>query len=241
MPDLIFEHPRLAQVYDALDEPERRDLALYEGLVAELGAASVLDIGCGTGTLACRLAQRGVEVVGVDPARASLDMAVSKPGADRVRWVLGDAATLPALEVDLATMTGNVAQVFITDSDWMLALRSIRAALRPGGCLAFETRDPAKQAWLSWTREQTYRRLELGTIGTLQTWSELVRVSGEVVTFRTHFVFDRDGTRLTSESTLRFRNRNEIAESLASTGLRLDGIRDAADRPGLELVFLACR
>jgi len=31
------------------------------------------------------LAERGVEVVGVDPAGASLDVARGKPGADRVR------------------------------------------------------------------------------------------------------------------------------------------------------------
>src|SRR5215472_13160849 len=55
MADSIFEHPRLAQIYDAL-EPERPDLELYVGLVSELGARSVLDVGCGTGTFACLLA-----------------------------------------------------------------------------------------------------------------------------------------------------------------------------------------
>jgi 2-polyprenyl-3-methyl-5-hydroxy-6-metoxy-1,4-benzoquinol methylase len=34
------------------------------------GARSVLDVGCGTGSFACMLAQRGIEVVGVDPAAA---------------------------------------------------------------------------------------------------------------------------------------------------------------------------
>ena len=37
-------------------------------------------------------------------------------------------------------MTGNVAQVFITDDDWAQVLHAVRAALRPGGYLVFETR-----------------------------------------------------------------------------------------------------
>jgi len=35
--------------------------------------------------------------------------------------------------VDLATMTGNVAQVFLTDEEWGSVLQSAHAALRPGG------------------------------------------------------------------------------------------------------------
>jgi len=44
---------------------------------------------------------------------------------------------------------------------------------------------------------------------------------------------------LTSDSTLRFRERDEVAESLAALGYRLEEVRDAPDRPGLEFVFVA--
>ena len=115
--DLRFTDPRLAAIYDAI-EPERIDLSLYIGLVDELGAQTVLDVGCGTGTFACTLAQRGREVIAVDPAQASLDVARVEAGANKVRWIQGDAITLPPLRVDLATMTGNVAQVFVTDEEW---------------------------------------------------------------------------------------------------------------------------
>ncbi len=83
MADDLFEHPRLAAVYDALD-PDRSDLNVYAAIVTELGAQLVLDMGCGTGTFALMLAERGVDVVGLDPAGASLDVARGKPGAERV-------------------------------------------------------------------------------------------------------------------------------------------------------------
>ena len=108
--DAIFEEPRLAEIYDPLD-PDRSDLDAYVALADEFGAGSVLDVGCGTGTLACLLAGRGLEVIGIDPAAACLDVARRKPGSDRVRWMHEDALALPPLQVDLATMTGNVAQV----------------------------------------------------------------------------------------------------------------------------------
>ena len=135
MADALFEEPRLARVYDPLD-PDRDDLLVYAAIVGSLGPRSVLDIGCGTGTFACLLAGRGLDVTGVDPAGASLDVARAKPGAERVRWLRCDAAPLLLLRVDLATMTGNVAQVFVTDAEWDSALRSARTALRPGGRLA---------------------------------------------------------------------------------------------------------
>ena len=158
MPDPIFAHPRLAAIYDDLED-DRPDLDHYEAIVAELGARSVLDVGCGTGVLALRLAATGHDVVGVDPATASLAVARAKPHAERVRWIDGDATTLAAdLQVDLAVMTGNVAQVFTTDEAWTATLAGIHAALRPGGHLVFETRRPEVRAWEGWDGRRHDRR-----------------------------------------------------------------------------------
>jgi SAM-dependent methyltransferase len=204
MTDPIFADRRLAEVYDPLD-PDRSDLDAYAAIVEELGASSVLDVGCGTGTFAIALADRGLEVIGVDPAGASLDVARAKPGADRVCWVHGDATTLPPLQVDVATMTANVAQVFLTDDDWLGTLRGVRAALRRGGHLVLETRVPARRAWEEWIPEHTRARTRIGG-EVVESWCELTDVSGDLVSFRWTFAFDSDGAVLTSDSTLRFRS-----------------------------------
>lgn len=201
----------------------------------------MLDVGCGTGTFAVLLADRGLEVVGVDPAEASLEVARAKPGAGRVHWIHGDASCLPSLQVDLATMTGNVAQAVAGEAEWLATLRGVHAALRPGGHLVFESRDPGQRAWERWTRRDTYRLNQVPGVGRVQSWEEVTDVDGPLVTFRSTRVFDADGVTLSSLSTLRFRTSDEVAASLAACGYVLDEIRDAPDRPGREMVFFACR
>lgn len=238
MPDPIFADPRLARIYDPLD-PDRTDLDVYASLVAEFDSRSVLDIGCGTGTFASLLASEGLEVVAVDPAEASLHVARKKPGAARVTWLAGDATSLPPLSVDLATMTGNVAQVFLSDDDWLTTLRSARRAIRPGGRLVFEVRDPSREAWHSWNREESYSRVDVPGVGPVESWVDLTDVTGQLVSFRKTYRFEQSHETITSDSTLRFRERQEIEAALVKTDLQLLDVRDAPDRPGLELVFIA--
>ncbi|HET6985589.1 MAG TPA: class I SAM-dependent methyltransferase [Kribbella sp.] len=238
MVDALFGVPRLAAVYDALDA-DRGDLEHYAALVREFGARHVLDVGCGTGELACLLARDGIDVVGVDPAEASLEVARGKEFAERVRWIHGDATTLPPLQVDLAVMTGNVAQVFLTDDEWSATVAGVRDALRPGGRFVFETRDPARRAWEEWTRENTHQVTSVAGGETVESWSDLISVESPYVSFRGTYVFGSDGAVLTSDSTLRFRERGEVEESL--TGFVVDEVREAPDRPGKEFVFVARR
>ena len=238
--DALFSLPRLAAVYDPLD-PDRPDLEVYAAMAAEFGARSVLDIGCGTGTFPCLLASRGFTVMGLDPALASLDIARVKPFADRVRWVHGFADVLPPLSVDLATMTGNVAQVNASDEEWAAVLAAASRVLRPGGRLVFETRDPARQAWLEWNRADSYVQAVVPGVGGVETWHEVTDVGGELVSFRSTYVFESDGAVLTSDSTLRFRGKEAVRDSLVAAGFTVDQIRDAPDRPGREFVFVATR
>jgi SAM-dependent methyltransferase len=240
VPDAIFAHHRLAPVYDAFDG-DRDDLAAYLDIARELGADRVLDVGCGTGCLAMLLAESGRTVVGVDPAEASLEVARAKDAAARVTWVQGDATTVPAFGADLAVMTGNVAQVFLTDADWGQALTGIRAALRPGGYLVFETRRPEQRAWEDWAADTGPVTLDIPGTGWIERRHEVTDVSLPFVSFRCTYRFLADGAVITSDSTLVFRHRDEVEASLLAHGYRVLDVREAPDRPGREFVFIAER
>ncbi|QDY78001.1 class I SAM-dependent methyltransferase [Streptomyces qinzhouensis] len=244
MADAKFEHPDLAAIYDAV-EADRSDLDAYLRMAEEFGARRILDIGCGTGVFALQLAGRGLEVTGLDPAGASLDVARAKPGADRVHWIHGDITALPPLPplggFDLITMTANVAQAIDSPALWSATLRGAHAALRPGGRLVFETREPARRAWESWNREESYEVVDVPGAGEVESWYDVLDAGLPLVTFRQTCVFRATGTVLTSDSTLRFRTREDIATDLAEAGFPTHEIRDAPDRPGRELVFVTRR
>jgi SAM-dependent methyltransferase len=123
-------------------------------------------------------------VVAVDPAEASLEVAGLKDGAAEVRWIHGDAAALPSLGADLAVMTGNVAQVFLTDEDWERALGGIGAALRPGGYLVFETRRPEYRAWQEWAADTGPVTLDVPGIGAVEQRRAVTQVNLPFVSFR---------------------------------------------------------
>ena len=61
--------------------------------VADLAAGgAVLEMGVGTGRLALPIADRGLDVTGLDASSAMLDVLRAKPGAERLTLVEGDMA-----------------------------------------------------------------------------------------------------------------------------------------------------
>jgi len=218
--DLHYTDPRLVALYD-LENASRHDVDFYLDLIAELEAVDVADLGCGTGVFAADLASRGHRVTGVDPATAMLDVARARPGGDTVTWVHGTSADLGEDAFDLLVMTGNVAQVFLDDDGWREVLGDIHRALRPGGWLAFEARDPAAAVWHRWNPEQTRREFAPDDGEPFTTWVEVDAVQPGLVDFRGVTEFPNTGERVHVPSRLRFRTGEELLADLAATGFEV--------------------
>jgi SAM-dependent methyltransferase len=220
--DQHYLDPRLAALYD-IENTRGADTDFYLRLAADLGARKILDLGCGTGLLTRELAVDGRQVVGVDPAPAMLAVARQQPGAERVQWVEGDASVLETPAADLVVMTGNVAQVFLEDAEWVATLRAIHAALRPGGHLAFESRNPDARAWEGWNREATYERIDSPN-GAMACWLELVSVENGRVRIEGHNVFTATGEIVVASSELRFRSLAALKDSLTNGGFSVEHV-----------------
>lgn len=215
MPDAIFTDPRLAAIYDLFNDVGE-DTPFYVALAGET-PQRVLDVGCGTGRLACALAANGHKVTGADPAAAMLEMANRKPEAGKVAWIeaFADQLDLPE-RFDLIVMTGHVFQVFLEDAEILAVLKNLKRHLAEGGTLAFETRNPAAREWEEWTADcsETVEHPELGAVEAR--WV-LQSADETTVTFETWYRF-ADGSRLTPPSTLRFLSQPELAALLEQAG-----------------------
>lgn len=247
------DHPELVRLYD-VECAARHDYDYYLDLVAvesdTCPTLDIADVGCGTGVFAIDVSERGHRITGLDPSPTIIERARTKSGGDTVDWRIGTAADLPPGAFDLIVMMGHVAQYFVSDTDWSDTLAACYQALRPGGLLAFETRDPTARAWERWTESETRASYPHPDGGIFESWVEVVDVretaAGHVVeTHEGHTLLD-DGTHLVSAETLIFRDLAAIEDSLSSIGFKIERVdRDWDGRqttePAAELIVRARR
>jgi 2-polyprenyl-3-methyl-5-hydroxy-6-metoxy-1,4-benzoquinol methylase len=99
------------------------------------GALRVLDVGCGDGFLAARLARRIPDVTAVDVDAPVLKRAQDRFAAAHVRWLHGDVMT-----ADLAGFDAVVSNAVLHHlPDTGAALQRFADLLNPGGTLAIVT------------------------------------------------------------------------------------------------------
>ncbi|OXI83546.1 SAM-dependent methyltransferase [Burkholderia sp. AU31652] len=216
--EVLYTDSRLVALYDLFNAGDQ-DFAFYTSVI---GAARqrILDLGCGTGTFARRLAAAGHDVVAIDPAPAMIEYARRQPGADTVHWLACGLDSLPpgAPPFDAVVMTGHAFQCLLTDTEIDATLRGVRRVLADGGRFLFDTRNPRIQPWRAWTPEHSARSVESREAGIVDLHHAVRSVDGAIVTFDTHYRFRRDATLLTNTSRLRFIAQPDLQARVIAAG-----------------------
>lgn len=212
-----YHDPQLAEIYDLVN-PRTQDTDFYLSLAGPR-PCSVLDLGCGTGTLCCALAEGGHRATGVDPAAAMLAVARHKPHAEQVEWIESSAQSYQSHRLfDLIVMTGHAFQILLTDTDTLAVFATMRRHLKESGRIAFETRNPR----LDWAREWAARSPRMLPGGQLFETLEINAEDGEFISFQTSYHLPR--VTLSTSSRLRFPSRTQVEALIARSGLAVRNV-----------------
>lgn len=133
-------HRVLTRFYDPVMAVTMRERTFRRALVraaVDRGPASILDIGCGTGsqTIALADAAPSARITGVDGDPDALARARAR-GADRgIRWTQALAQDLPLEDDAVDCVTASLLLHHLSPRTRLAALCEMRRVLRPGGRL----------------------------------------------------------------------------------------------------------
>ncbi|CAN7401180.1 methyltransferase domain-containing protein [Rhizobium sp. LjRoot258] len=224
MPDLHYEHPRLAALYDlACGWSKDRDFYLS---LAQGGPKSILDLGCGTGLICDAYAAGGHDVTGADPSARMLDIAGRKPNGGSIEWVECCSQDFRSEKrFDLIIMTGHAFQVLLDEDAILATFAVMREHLAHGGRIVFESRNP-KIDWKARWDGGVFELIHDGLV--VRKTRDVVSYEEGRAHFETRYHFPEET--LVSESELLFLSRNDIERHLEAAGLRADAVYGDWDR-----------
>jgi len=136
---------RIAPFYDELmaSIPYCGWVEYVEKVMGTFGFAPrrILDVACGTGTVALLLAQRGYQVVGIDRSPAMLEAARRKAKAAGVEipFLCQDVKGLKLKEkFDLVLCLYDSLNYLLEEEGLLAAFRAVRRVMEPGGAFFFD-------------------------------------------------------------------------------------------------------
>lgn len=160
-------YQRWAETYDeptnVLVQAEERVLLRRS---FDVSGKKILDVGCGTGRHAIRMAEAGAEVTGIDFSDKMLEVARKKAEGIQIRFVHADLRSIPLDEVfDMVTCHLVLNHV----EDLVAAMREISRLTKAGGGVLIS--DMRSDHW--WSAKKRIRLLpNFTTFGFRHTWTE---------------------------------------------------------------------
>lgn len=144
--DALF--PNAANLASHDDEERSRRITLSEQFYlaeAQQAGGTILELGCGSGRLTIPIAQRGLEIIGLDASATMLDAAREKAAGCTVppRFVHADMREFDFAErFPLILIAGNSLLHLMTADDLRQCFSCARRHLAPGGRLIFDVSNP---------------------------------------------------------------------------------------------------
>jgi SAM-dependent methyltransferase len=174
---------------------------------------NILDLACGHGRHANRLAKLGHKVTGVDITPGFLKMASqdARKAGVKVKYLKGDMRNLKFKNEFDRVILMFTAFGYFSDEENYLVLQNIAKALKPGGLFCFDShnRDLLLKGWLPYIVVERGKDLQIDR-------NEFDTATGRLINRR---IIIRDGKRKDTPFFVRFYNYNEISRLLKKAGL----------------------
>jgi SAM-dependent methyltransferase len=134
---------RIADVYDRFHTLPEDTEAAVDTLAELAGGGQVLELAIGTGRLALPLAERGLEVHGIDASEAMVAKLREKPGGDAIPVSLGDFADVEVEGAYSLVFVGfNTFFALLTQEDQLRCFANVARHLADDGVFALEAFFP---------------------------------------------------------------------------------------------------
>ncbi|MFQ3542705.1 class I SAM-dependent methyltransferase [Halobacillus rhizosphaerae] len=133
----------MAEVYDQLmaDAPYSEWVSLTQKIINQYhpDIQSILDLGCGTGEITCRLSEAGFQLTGVDLSEEMLSLAAQKSPGTKINWLHQDIRELKGLEnFDCIVSFCDVLNYITTEEDLQRVFKNAYHSLTDSGLFIFD-------------------------------------------------------------------------------------------------------
>jgi len=215
-PDRLYQDTDLVQFYD-YDNPWSSSFDTMLNWVKETD--TVLDLGCGTGTLTVALARKTQRVYGLDLSSTMLEVAQQK--SQDITWITENSCTFSLeQQFDFIVLSGHSFQTLLTDEDRLLLFKNIKKHLKPEGTFVFDSRNPKVEEWKTWTPDESIRYFKHPKYDIIKAWNDW-EVQSDWIKYHTFYQVLFTDQLWKAESIIAFPTKECILTLLQEAGLQV--------------------
>ncbi len=214
--DTLYHDKNLVQFYD-YDNPW---LESYDVLIKWIKSTdTVLDIGCGTGTLAAALITKCKTVYALDISEEML--AIAKEKTPSVQWIKASATAFSLQKkFDFIYLSGHSFQTLLNDQERLTLLKHIKNHLNVGGRFVFDSRNPLVEEWTSWGPKDSIRFFKHPQFGIIKSWNDW-RAKNDLIIYETFYQVLHTNRQWKATSKIAFPNKEKIYSLIEKAGLHV--------------------